>query len=164
MIIDYYVACFEKFVKFLNKNAYIQCAMTGKPFCASAWAAFCLILRNMGRIGVLKSLGAITHRLGKYCIMCATVFVSYQILMFIHKEDITSPVGPVFFFFIVGMVVGDMTMSVFGLAVDTVLQCFIADVEMDPPLDDKGVSKYTPPELNAHLNRKPASKSKCCIL
>merc|ERR1712146_519946 len=47
------VKCFlwflEKCIKFLNKNAYIQIALLGKPFCTSARAAFWLILRNAAR-------------------------------------------------------------------------------------------------------------------
>ena len=44
------VTCFEKFIKFLNKNAYIQIALLGKKFCYAAKDAFWLIFRNALRI------------------------------------------------------------------------------------------------------------------
>lgn len=45
--------CLEKFLKFINKNAYIMCAIHGKNFCASAKDAFGLLMRNILRVFVL---------------------------------------------------------------------------------------------------------------
>ncbi|GFR78489.1 choline transporter-like protein 2 [Elysia marginata] len=42
--------CLEKFLKFLNKNAYIMIAIHGKNFCFSAKDAFMLIMRNIVRL------------------------------------------------------------------------------------------------------------------
>lgn len=42
--------CLEKFLKFLNKNAYIMCAIHGKNFCGSAKDAFNLLMRNFLRV------------------------------------------------------------------------------------------------------------------
>lgn len=43
----------ESFLKFLNKNAYIMCAIHGKHFCASAKDAFNLLMRNFLRVVAL---------------------------------------------------------------------------------------------------------------
>merc|ERR1712070_1331135 len=72
--------CFEKCLKYLNKNAYIQIALVGKGFCTSAKAAFFLISRNAARFGAVAVLGSIINWIG----------------------------------------------IIFGLSVDTMLQCFIA--------------------------------------
>lgn len=45
--------CLEKFLKFINKNAYIMCAIHGKNFCTSAKDAFLLLMRNIIRVFVL---------------------------------------------------------------------------------------------------------------
>lgn len=45
--------CLEKFLKFVNKNAYIMCAVHGKNFCRSANDAFSLLMRNIVRVVVL---------------------------------------------------------------------------------------------------------------
>lgn len=45
--------CLEKFLKFINKNAYIMCSIHGKNFCASARDAFSLLMRNIVRVFVL---------------------------------------------------------------------------------------------------------------
>jgi len=41
------LACFERFIQFLNKQAYIQVALTNSSFCTSAWKAFVIILSHM---------------------------------------------------------------------------------------------------------------------
>ncbi|XP_078091077.1 choline transporter-like protein 2 isoform X2 [Mustelus asterias] len=42
--------CLEKFLKFLNRNAYIMVAIYGKNFCTSAKNAFFLLMRNIVRV------------------------------------------------------------------------------------------------------------------
>jgi len=57
--------CFEKFMKFLNKNAYIQTAIFGTNFCTSAKNAFFLILRNIARIGACTLVSEFVIIIGK---------------------------------------------------------------------------------------------------
>jgi hypothetical protein len=49
--------CFEKFIKFINKNAYIQCAITSHNFCVSAKDAFFLITRNSFLFAIAAGIG-----------------------------------------------------------------------------------------------------------
>ena len=41
--------CLEKFMRFINRNAYIMCATKGTNFCVSAKDAFSLLMRNVVR-------------------------------------------------------------------------------------------------------------------
>lgn len=43
----------NKFLRFINRNAYIMCAMYGHNFCTSAKQAFDLLLRNILRVVVV---------------------------------------------------------------------------------------------------------------
>ena len=43
----------ENFLKFINTNAYIMCAVHGKGFCRSARDAFNLLMRNVLRVVVI---------------------------------------------------------------------------------------------------------------
>ena len=45
--------CLEKFLRFLNRNAYVITAIYGKSFCPAAREAFMLLLRNVVRVFVL---------------------------------------------------------------------------------------------------------------
>ena len=40
------LACCHRFIKFMNKNAYIQVALTGKNFCDSGMNAMALALKH----------------------------------------------------------------------------------------------------------------------
>jgi len=119
--------CFEKCLKFLNKNAYIQVALRGTNFCVSAKNAFMLIFRNLVRFSIVTILGTVVHTLGWVFITAVTVIYGYFILRAMHSE--LNPVFPLIIYGIVGFVVGKLYMNVFGLAVDSCLQCFIVTEE-----------------------------------
>jgi hypothetical protein len=158
-ILQYIIWCFEKCIKFLNKNAYIQIALLGKNFCRSAWNAFMLILRNAGRIGILGSMGAIIGRLGVAFITAATGVIGYFILTGMHADDLTSPIVPTFLFVVMGYLAAKLTMNVYSLAVDTILQCVVADEELND-----AESEYTPELLKPYLNKGENKGKGCCAI
>lgn len=125
----YLLWCFEKCVKFLNKNAYIQIALLGSNFCKAAKDAFYLILNNAVRFGALGGLGMVIHAIGKLFVTVATAVLGFLCLQAIYPE-IKSPVLLTCIYACMGYVIGSLYMNVFGLAVDTTLQCFIATEEM----------------------------------
>lgn len=105
-----YMACFERFIRFLNKNAYIQVfgvlpffkkskyltsnqiALQGKNFCSSAKEAFFLILRNPARFSVVASIGEVFIFIGKLFIAGLSTFFSYLIIANAspYKEELYS--------------------------------------------------------------------------
>jgi len=136
--------CFEKCVRFLNKNAYIQTALKGTSFCTSAKAAFFLILRNAVRFGVMTALGGIISWIGFFCIMAGTGVVGYFLLKAMHPE--LTPLMPMICFTFVAYFVGKLYMNVFHLAVDTSLQCFLA-------CEEAGTGgEFIPSELSDFVN------------
>lgn len=126
--------CFEKCLKFLNKNAYIQTALLGTPFCTSAKNAFYLIARNIVRFGVVTFLSNIVHFIGYFAITASSSVAGYFILQAMHPN--TSPVIPVVVYVFMSYLVAGLYMNVFGMAVDTSLQCVIAAEEMDCSTED----------------------------
>jgi hypothetical protein len=115
--------CLEKCLKFLTKNAYIQIAIKGTNFCTSARAAFFLILNNAVRFATIILLGGIINWIGFFCIISVTGGLGYLFLGAMHEE--AKVIVPVILFLIIGYFMSMIFMNVFGLAVDTVLQCFI---------------------------------------
>mmetsp|Transcript_371 Transcript_371/g.1271 ORF Transcript_371/g.1271 Transcript_371/m.1271 type:complete len:934 (+) Transcript_371:88-2889(+) len=122
------VACFERCIKFLNRNAYIQIALLGKNFCTSAKNALMLILRNFRRFAAVVTLGSVIQFVGWMFICAGTTVLGYFIVKGLHPE--TSPAVPVALYFIMSYFIAQLYMNVFGLATDTMLQCFIATEEM----------------------------------
>merc|ERR1719464_1150155 len=128
-VLQCFIWCFEKFMKFMTKHAYIQVALMGTNFCSSAKAAFYNILRNFARFGAHMVLGTIIQFLGYTFIVVATTAIGYFILQALHPD--VSPTLPMISYAIMSYVIAMLFMTVFGLAVDTILHCFIAAEEME---------------------------------
>jgi len=120
---SYLLACLDRCIKFITKNAYIQVALTSKNFCRSAWNAFMLIVKNMFRFGAVSTVGGIFMFLGRIFIIVLSVGASY--LMMTQwaeiKENTTSPYFPCIIAGIIGFLIGAIFMSVFSFAADTIL-------------------------------------------
>lgn len=69
--------CCHRFIKFLNDNAYIQVALTGKNFCSSAMAAFVLALKNSASFVITNGIGTLIQFLGKLGISVGNTLVGY---------------------------------------------------------------------------------------
>jgi hypothetical protein len=122
--------CLEKCLKFINKNAYIQCAIFGTAFCESARKAFFLILRNAARIGAVSYVSAAVLVVGKIFISSMTTGLAYFVMLETIEKDLYSTGGPLVLIFFISYVVSDMFMDVFEIAIMAILHCFVADEEM----------------------------------
>jgi len=162
-VFAYCLWCFEKSVKFLNKNAYIQVALLATNFCVSAKNAFWLIARNAVRFGVLGSIGFIVTFIGKYLIMLATAVLGFLILEEMHSDVSAVPVVCVLAYCIIGYSMGVLFMNVFGLAVDATLQCFIATEEMgiDSSFVPQKLRKFVTDTVESGDNQESKHES-CC--
>jgi len=164
-VLAYVVWCFEKCMKFLNKNAYIQIALMGTNFCKSAKAAFWLIARNILRFGVIAILSHIVHFIAMVLICGLTAILGYFILQAMYPD--VNPVAPTVFYVFIGWMTAKLFVGTFALSVDATLQCFICAEEMDAGND------FAPAPLKSFIQEKQdsgeGSKSKavdscCCTL
>lgn len=123
--------CVEKCMKFLNKNAYIQTAIYGTSFCHSCMKAFFLIARNILRVIAVNMVADFILMLGRLFIPVVTTLVAYLALA--YKTGSTNGlVLPLVFVFILSYFIGCMYSEIFGMSIETILCCFIADEEMFP--------------------------------
>uniref|UniRef100_A0AAZ3S8M2 Choline transporter-like protein n=1 Tax=Oncorhynchus tshawytscha TaxID=74940 RepID=A0AAZ3S8M2_ONCTS len=127
--------CLEKFIKFLNRNAYIMVAIYGKSFCTSARDAFFLLMRNIIRVAVLDKVTDFLLFLGKLLIVgivgiCSFFFFSGRI----KAVEQTAPSLNYYWVPILTVVVGSYLIahgffSVYAMCVDTLFLCFLEDLE-----------------------------------
>lgn len=121
--------CFEKCIKYISKNAYIQVVLTNSWFCGAAMKAFALILSNMGKFGAVHTIGQVYNFFGTICITAATGFISYLIMGAAGETSgfgpVESPVVIVIICTIVGLSVAQMFLSIFSFAADAILQCYL---------------------------------------
>uniref|UniRef100_A0A8C8SKP7 Choline transporter-like protein n=1 Tax=Pelusios castaneus TaxID=367368 RepID=A0A8C8SKP7_9SAUR len=152
--------CLEKFIKFLNRNAYIMIAIYGKNFCTSAKNAFKLLMRNIIRVVVLDKVTDLLLLFGKLLVVggvgvLAFFFFSGRIP--INDARFRSPSLNYYWLPILTVVVGAYLIaqgffSVYSMCVDTLFLCFLEDLERN----DGSVEKpyYMPTSLMRLLNKK----------
>uniref|UniRef100_A0A0G4GK33 Uncharacterized protein n=1 Tax=Chromera velia CCMP2878 TaxID=1169474 RepID=A0A0G4GK33_9ALVE len=143
------VQCFERCIEFLNKNAYIQVALTGKNFCISAMNAFRLIVTNVGRFSFLGIISGMLWFLGLVTIAGGTGVAGFYTTVAVYEGKVSAPWLIAVLMGLIGLMVGGVCMDVYRMAVDTTLQCFIADEE----LSGAGNSTHTPPALKGFLDK-----------
>merc|ERR1712109_11389 len=97
-----------------------------------------LIWRNAARFFVVCSLSYIVHFIGWLTIMGGTVVAGWFILQAMEPD--ANPILPMSVFVMLSIVIAKVFMAVFGLAVDTTLQCFI----MAEELGEEEVRKFVP--------------------
>jgi len=124
-----FLACLEKIVSCLNRNAYILIALTGKGFCAASSDALAMISANPIRYGIVTGIGEILMLLGKLIIAGATTGLFYVLITFVQsiKENVLEPIFLLILVFIVSYAIAVIFMVIYSVAMETIFACFIID-------------------------------------
>jgi len=155
------LACLERFINFINKNAYIQCAINATSFMPSAIAGTQLLIRNALRVGTLNIISSVFIFLGKYFI---ALFTGVLGALWIAAVDnggslndgmsnvSNAPIFPVIVIICIAFGVACAFLDVWDMVIDTIFQCHCMDEEY-------GTGK-TPGEMAnvAHSDNNPASE------
>ena len=90
------LACFERIIKFINKNAYIQIAITSHCFCIACKDAFYLIFRNAFLFAIVAGIGEVFIWIGRIFITVITVICAFLALENYeeYKENLHYWYGP----------------------------------------------------------------------
>lgn len=146
------LGCVEWTIKFINRNAYIMIAVTGRGFCKAAAMATGLIINNILRIGTVNVIGDVMLFLGKLCVSLACALFAF-LMLDTHQyksshHKISSPLFPVLFCWGLGYVVASLFFAVVEMAIDTIVLSFCQDVE-----EHQGNPQYAPPLLMETLKK-----------
>uniref|UniRef100_A0A8D2ISP7 Choline transporter-like protein n=1 Tax=Varanus komodoensis TaxID=61221 RepID=A0A8D2ISP7_VARKO len=156
--------CLEKFLKFINRNAYIMIAMYGKNFCTSARDAFFLLMRNVVRVAVLDKVTDFLLFLGKILVAGGVGVLAF--FFFTHKIPAFTQEAPSLNYYwvpLLTVIIGAYLVahgffSVYAMCVDTLFLCFCEDLERN----DGSTSKpyYMSASLHRILGKKELSPKK----
>ncbi|KAM5170368.1 choline transporter-like protein 2 isoform 2-T2 [Mantella aurantiaca] len=152
--------CLEKFIKFLNRNAYIMVAIYGTNFCTSARNAFFLLMRNIIRVAVLDKVTDFLLFLGKLLVVGCVGILAF--FFFTHRIRIVQDTAPTLNYYwvpILTVIIGSYLIahgffSVYGMCVDTLFLCFCEDLERNDGSLERPY--YMSPELSHILLKKDA--------
>ena len=117
-------------MKFLNKEAYIQTAIFGYPFCTAARKGFFLVLRNIRRVAALEAVGNFIFFITKVLISATCALVCFVWLDQYYTEETHSITYPTLLVAVLAWAIADVFVGVVDMVADTLLICFIADEEI----------------------------------
>jgi hypothetical protein len=147
---------FEKIVKFINKQAYIQTAMYGTSFICAARDGMALVMRNPIQIGVITTMANIVLFVTRLAIAFLTAIFAYALssqTSFLIDDSASNPINsPIlvgFIAFFIGFLVGSLFMVILETAIDTITQCYLIDMEMTV---DANYEPYGTGSLRRYLN------------
>ncbi|XP_066580138.1 choline transporter-like protein 4 [Amia ocellicauda] len=152
--------CLEKFIKFLNRNAYIMIAVYGKNFCVSAKNAFMLLLRNIVRVVVLDKVTDLLLFFGTLLVVGGVGVLSFFFFsgrIQLPNDTFRAETLNYYWVPIITVVVGSYLIaqgffSVYSMCVDTLFLCFLEDLERNDGSEQKPY--YMSKSLMSILNKK----------
>lgn len=97
---------FDRFLKFINKQAFIHAAFSSTDFCTSAKTGFFLAIRNFGRFVALELAAFIIMLLGKGIIIALSLVLCYFI-------GSALEVGNLWAFLLISVVFGSIICNLF---------------------------------------------------
>jgi len=157
---DCLLACFERFIKFININAYIMVAIYGYSFCEGARRGFTLLASNLLRVSALNCVSTFLIFLGKLFVCMFTTLVSFLVFTRYENQNLADYMLPLVIISILSYAIAVAFFSVFDMAADTLLLCFCEDCERHDGSEQKPY--FMSKSLRKHLHKEHACGLCCC--
>ncbi|XP_067126320.1 choline transporter-like protein 1 isoform X2 [Centruroides vittatus] len=119
--------CLQKFLIYLNKNAFIEIAIFGHGFCKSAQQAFSILTRNALRVAAINSIGNFVLFISKCAVMIVVCIIGLELLK--NKNDLNNALIPLFTACVLVYIISTCFMSLYEMVIDTLFICFCEDCE-----------------------------------
>ncbi|RUS76954.1 hypothetical protein EGW08_015274 [Elysia chlorotica] len=135
--------CLEKFLRYINRNAYIVIAVHGRNFCSAAQHGFLLVMRNVLRAAILDKVCDFLMLVSKLLVTAASGAVAYfwfqNEVPFVDKyvPDVHHFLAPVLLVVVGSYLIVDSFFDVYSMAVDTIFICFLEDIERNDGSKDR---------------------------
>lgn len=121
--------CFDRFIRYLNRNAYIYMAISSESFCPSALHSFLLILKNAAKFAFVEGLSDAFMFLAKFFIAITTTVIGYYLIPLIAQISV-DPTLPCVVIFLFAYFVACKFISIFDTSSNTILQCYLFDLDL----------------------------------
>ncbi|XP_002124638.2 choline transporter-like protein 2 [Ciona intestinalis] len=153
------LACFEKVLKYVSRNAYICVAMYGDSFCTGAKHAVTLLIKNAQHVLALNCVSGFCLLLGKVAVVVLTAFVG--VAWFTAKLGTSASAvdygAPLTISCLCSFVIASAFFNVYSMAIDTIFLCFCDDQERNNGSDRPYFSSVA---LQKYMTRPPGGKTK----
>ena len=121
--------CLEKCLKYINRNAYIECTLHGYAFCNGAIAAFNCLLSNFLQVAATNFVGKLVFLTMKVLIVGVVEVIAYYWMVDEHAKTggIPEVAVPLVLIGIATYFVAAAFTEIFEMTVDTLLICYCED-------------------------------------
>ncbi|XP_018324863.1 CTL-like protein 1 [Agrilus planipennis] len=113
--------CLEKFIRYLNHNAYTVIAIDGSSFCPAAKTAFEVLTQHALQVATINTLGDFILFLGKCLVTALTGVVG--LYLFRKNPDLTFYAAPTLLVCVFAFFVAHCILSLYEMVLDTVYLC-----------------------------------------
>ena len=124
------LVCFEKFMKYINRNAYICAAMYGSNFFQSGKRALTLLIDNAQHALALNCISAFCNFIGKLAVVAITIFISVGYFKYYRLGAdalLAEYFVPLLAVAVVSYLIAHGFFTVYDTALDTIFLCFCDD-------------------------------------
>lgn len=129
--------CLEKFLKFINRNVYIQIAAQGESFCSATKNVFSILTHNPTHFIVISSIGSFFLFLAKLVVAVLSFVAGYYFLRLFRCDHISEIVVPVMVGSVIAYVIAYVFFYVFKIGVDTFLVCYCFEKSLSNQKNEK---------------------------
>ncbi|XP_014299612.1 choline transporter-like 1 isoform X2 [Microplitis demolitor] len=121
--------CLEKFIRYLNHNAYTVVAIEGASFCRAAKIAFSTTVSNALQLAVINGIGDFILFLGKIFVTAATGSIGLLIM----KRDprLHFYAAPILLIFVFSFFIAHCVISLYETIIDTLFLCVCEDKNLN---------------------------------
>lgn len=137
-VVRYILGCIQcclgflsKIVKLINKNAYIQMAITGKSFCKSASSALELLVSNSLKVLAVNLVTSYILFISKLAIAGIVGLASYYYIQRTPSLTLNYQFIPVAFVVFEAYFVASVFLNVYNIGIDTIFICFLDDIHLN---------------------------------
>ncbi|XP_055843099.1 choline transporter-like 1 [Episyrphus balteatus] len=115
----------EKFIRFLNHNAYTVVAIESINFCPAAGIAWNAMATNVIQVATINSVGDFVLFLGKLVVAAVTALIG--IILLKDRTDLNFYIAPVIIIAVFAFFIAHIILSLFEMVVDTLFLCVCED-------------------------------------
>ncbi|XP_076162811.1 choline transporter-like protein 1 isoform X2 [Ptiloglossa arizonensis] len=121
--------CLEKFIRYMNHNAYTVVAIEGTHFCLAAKIAFITLVSNALQIEVINGVGDFILFLGKCFVTAATGSIG---LLFMKQDPrLHFYAAPIFVICVFAFFIAHCIISLYETVIDTLFLCICEDKNLN---------------------------------
>ncbi|KAF5295092.1 hypothetical protein FQA39_LY13243 [Lamprigera yunnana] len=122
--------CLEKFIRYINHNAYTVIAIDGTNFCSSAATAFQVLTSHILQVATINSIGDFILFLGKVFVTAFTGCIG--LYFFRSNPNLTFFAAPTIIVCIFSFFIAHCILSLYEMVLDTIYLCICQSSEDAP--------------------------------